>query len=306
MSIKKTVSIMLVVGLLAVGVVGCGKDKEAVTDLPAPVGQTEKIVSTPEGISNAVEDELKRIKYDLPSIIDGARSLEDISKYVVGTIAPEVVIKPADDSKSASVKAENTEGVDSIKVTDAEAKAASEEAAKNTALIKPVENQDVLNFLTSTKTSKADYADFAVAFSLTDGYIVGIVKPTSGKEVAVEQAIRNFIVEQADTAKDEAIKAKYKAYKIEKHNGHIIIVVCGDPGKVASGAVDKMKAVDTLISTAVEGKFKLVNEATKANEVKESTDGAAKVTEPVAAGAPVGSAVGTQAPIQNTEGVKAK
>lgn len=247
--------ILVLIGLVSLSVValGCGK-KQVNTSVPVVESGAKEDVSKElqakyETVEEAVEAEVSSIKYDIPSIIYGARGEYENSEYVVDIFLQDIV---RDDTQS--------EEADEEKPTDYEI---------------PEEAKSVKDFLDLTETSKEDYEDYGVAFNNEKDYLVGVVKPVKGKEVAVEQAIRNFIVSQAEGGKDV-----YRNYQFETHNGHFVIVVASDSENIKTSILGGMANIDSIIGEAVEFGFNKQNTETVIEEVtEEETEATEEVTE---------------------------
>ncbi len=240
MNKKRIALILMTTVCIASLMFGCmSKDKVSNVDgnqQSQPEQEKPKLTEKYTNADEAVKQEVKEIKYDLITIIDSARSEDTAKQYPVGVFAPEYVASTGKDTEEVE-ESEKVGDPDSVK-----------------------------SFLDLTKTAKEDYSDLAIAFNADKGYLVGIVKPATDKKTAVEQAIRKFIVEQAESAKDNDARDNYKKYNLVEYNGHLVIVIALDSSNIKDKIITNLTNIDKLIGEAVQSGFKAETDGSKPKE----------------------------------------
>lgn len=241
MGIKAYRGIILALGLFVL--VGCGNKElgDGNEKYKDPTNNT-KTVELNESSKNkyksadeAVKSELGKIQYDLASIIESSRSVDDMKKYILVTYDKDT---------------------DNIKIEDKSKDKKSSEKGNKKPEVKPKATPELDKFISSTKLSKDSFDRVALAYNEKDGYLVGLFKCVDGKTDEVEKSIKEYIKNQANTNANAEVKANFTASKVDKHNGYIIVCIENDAESTFSKIKSAFDETDKLITDSINDLYK--------------------------------------------------
>lgn len=223
------IALILIATIGVISLAGCKSNKAEQVTEEDRVKLTE-LYDTPE---EAVTDQVNNIKYDLASIVELARTDEDREKYPISLFVREYV--PTEEDKNK--KDEHTNDDEHTN----EDEHTNDEDHEN----EVVDNKSVDDFMELTGTVKQDYSNFAIVFNRDDNYLVAVVRPTDEKLGQVQEIITKAIGEYNTDG----------TYKIEVHNGHLIITSLDGYEEINEKIISNMASIDNLIADAVKVGF---------------------------------------------------
>lgn len=251
MIMKRLIALALIT---TVGLMGCGTKKDTDKNKETAVGESSEQVKLSEEYAtadDAVNDSVSKIKYDLQTIIDTSRGEETVRQYPLAIYVEQPEIEDVQSNNKDKSEEGDTEHGHEEEVTEVE---------------KP---EALVQYLSETGISEDSLEDYAIAFNKDTGYMVSVIKPKLQSKDSVEDAIKGYLVNQAENGKDEEIKQLYKDYKFYEHNGHFIIVVASDAESIKSSILSQMIYVDTLIGESVRLGYNKETGQTEVNELTE-------------------------------------
>jgi len=177
-----------------------------------------------------IDKQMKDVIYDTISIIDSARTQEELESYPLRRLVKEVEhTSNSEDDKYADT------------TSDTKADTELDTREDSSSVIHPVVADDtVLDFLKLSKTKKEHYDDFTIAFYKDSNYIVGIVKPSQPRLDAVNKSIQKFM------------DKNFEKYSLNEHNGHLIIVSTDRTDELMVGILSNIEVIDTILRDAIE------------------------------------------------------